>query len=199
MKKEPENKIKGCIAETIAEEMFKELGFFIMRLGKEYTVNPITQLQDFIKQCGGQFKLERLNDEIKEVTQVNVLPDFVIVNSKGKVALLEVKFRWDGNLYPQDNLVFLTYPEAHMLVINLQVNENIIEIDNEEDKKIFNDDLKNSRFHIWFKEDCTKEDEPSSLCSLKKWLKEEFDIENNEIIEKYEKFVEKWLRKEDLF
>jgi hypothetical protein len=194
MKKDPENKIKGCIGESIAEELFKELGFFIMRLGKEYTVNPLTQLQEFINKCGGKFELERATDEIREITQINVLPDFVIVSPKGKVSLLEVKFRWNGKLYPQDSLVFKTYPEAHMMIINLTTDGEDISLPDKEDKEIFDKELKNSRFHIWFREDCTEKDDSLSVFSLNDWLKVDFEIVNKEIIEKYEKLTEKYLK-----
>lgn len=185
--------IKCRIAESIVEEMFRELGFFVMRLGKEYTVSPLTQIQEFVEQCNGKFLLEKAGEEIREVTQINTLPDFVVVHPSGKVTLLEVKFRWNGILYPKDELVFSTYPETHMLTINLEVGDNIIE---GTDKDGLNK-LKNTRFHIWFKEDCTNDDS-LSVCILKEWL-EEFDINNEAILKKYEELVEKWMGNETVF
>jgi len=58
MKKDPENMVKKAISEELVEMMFKELGFYVMKLGKEYTINPITHLQHFIKKCGGNIDLE---------------------------------------------------------------------------------------------------------------------------------------------
>jgi len=54
-----ENMIKGAIAETIAEELFRDLGFLVLKLGQENTVNPITQLQSFIRACNGDFQLKK--------------------------------------------------------------------------------------------------------------------------------------------
>ena len=183
-----ENMIKGAIGETIVEEMFKELGFFVMRLGKEYTVNPINQLEDFVKICKGEFFLEKLDDKIKEVTHINVLPDFVVIHPGGKVLLLEVKFRWNGVLWNNDSLVFRTYPEAHMLIINLEVKDKVID-----KKSEYLKELKNSRFHIWYKSDCTKENSMKEVRNLEVWLKDEFKLFNKPLIEKYQNLVKKWL------
>ena len=140
--------IKGRIGETIAEEMLRELGFFVMKLGKEHTANPLDQLKNFVESCGGKFKLEKLGMEIREISHINVLPDFVIVSPKnGKVQLIEVKYRWDAELYDRDLMVFKTYPEAHMLVINTEVSEKIREISEKESAN--KEDLMKSRFHIW--------------------------------------------------
>lgn len=185
MKKKTDSLIKGAIGETIAEEMFKELGFFVMELGKEHTVNPLSQLQDFIKNCEGKFLLKDLDKKIEEATRINVLPDFVVVHRKGKVSLLEVKFRRKGEVVSNTyELLFRTYPEAHMLVINIESSNKITK---------GNEELKKSRFHIWYKKDCTNADEPPKIITLEEWLKEEFELKNREIIEKYEALTKRWL------
>jgi len=195
MKLEPEKIIKGRIAEAIAEEMFKELGFFVMKLGKEHTANPLDQLKNFIKSCNGEFELEKLNQEIREITHINVLPDFIIVHPNGKVGLLEVKFRFDSKpKVPRDFLMFKTYPEAHMLIINSGVSEDLWELKDhpEEYQKI----LKNSKFHIWTKKGDYKED---GICcevvDISDWIKKDFNLENSEIIKKYEQLVVNWICK----
>jgi hypothetical protein len=57
MEKNIENTIKGRIAECVAEELFKELDFFVIKFGLEHQVEPITQLQGFIEKCNSNFKL----------------------------------------------------------------------------------------------------------------------------------------------
>jgi len=185
MKKEPENLIKGRIAEVIAEEMLKELGFFVLKLGKEHTANPLTQLEGFIFNCNGNFCLEKLKEEVKEITHVNMLPDFLIVHPNGKSALLEVKFRWDGHLYPNDCRVFKTYPEAHMLIINLEVKDD------------YKDNIKNSRFNIYLIEENNPDN--FNVSPLKDWLEQDFMVKCNEILEKYELLVKKWLGNPEVF
>ena len=187
MKKETENVIKGRIGESIAEEMFKELGFFVMKLGKEHTVNPLTQLQDFINSCGGSFSLEKLGYEIKEITHVNVLPDFLIVHSNGKSALLEVKFRWNGKLFPNDDFLYKTYPEAHMLIISLEIDEESKE-------------SKRANFYVWNKQNLENKNDMSLKSStLNEWLKDKFDLKNDEILEKYRGYTKRWLGNAEVF
>lgn len=189
---ETEKIIKGRIAEAIAEEMFKELGFFVMKLGKEHTANPLDQLKDFVKLCGGKFNLEKLDMEIREITHINVLPDFIIVHPNGKVGLLEVKFRRNAELYEKDFLVFKTYPEAHMLIINNEVSENIKELKTSDEK----DNLNKSRFHIWTRKALSDKGEIiREVISLTNWLAKDFSLDSSKIIEKYDKLVIDWIGK----
>ena len=189
--------IKGRIGETIAEEMLRELGFFVMKLGKEHTANPLDQLKNFVESCGGKFKLEKLGMEIREISHINVLPDFVIVSPKnGKVQLIEVKYRWDAELYDRDLMVFKTYPEAHMLVINTEVSEKIREISEKESAN--KEDLMKSRFHIWTNKQNLKDNNvKGNITGFDEWLKEDFDISlEKSFIEKYERLVNYWLRED---
>lgn len=197
MRLETNKIIKGRVAETIAEEMFKELKFFVMKFGKEHTANPLDQIKNFVNICGGNFNLEKLDMEIREISHINILPDFILVNPNGKVQLLEVKFRFDAKpMVPRDLMVFKTYPEAHMLIINLSVSEDLWELKNktEEEKEA----LKNSRFHIWTKKGEYKENGVScEITTLQDWLKKDFNLEpelvKGIILEKYEKLVDNWL------
>jgi len=78
MERNIEKMIKKTITETIVEEMFRELGFFVLKLGQENLLTPIIQLQDFIKLCKGNFKLERPSrKDIESVSYLKDLPDFV--------------------------------------------------------------------------------------------------------------------------
>ena len=43
-----ENMIKGKIAEAIAEELFRGLGFYVIKSGQEHTVAPLTQLATLV-------------------------------------------------------------------------------------------------------------------------------------------------------
>ena len=196
-KLEPGKIIKGRIGETVAEEMFKELGFFVMKLGKEHTANPLDQIKDFVNTCGGDFKLEKLGREIREITHINVLPDFIIVcPNNGKVQLVEVKYRFNAELYERDFMVFKTYPEAHMLIINTEVSEDIEEI-NKKDSPV-KEEMKKSRFHIWIKKDGLENDKiKGEVIDFTEWLKEDFNISlEKNILEKYEKLVNYWLKED---
>jgi len=197
-KLETEKIIKGRVAEAIAEEIFKELKFFVMKLGKEHTANPLDQLKDFVNVCGGKFELEKLGMEIREISHINVLPDFILVCPNGKVQLLEIKFRYNAELYDKDLLVFKTYPEAHMLVINTEVSDNIPEISQKNAQQI--EELKNSHFHIWTRKNDSENGKISKeVMNLTEWLKKDFNIEpqlvKDLLLGKYEKLVNYWLGK----
>ena len=56
------NFIRGKVVEIIIEEMLRDLGMFVLKLGKETTLSPLTQLEGFIKACEGKFKLRRNHD-----------------------------------------------------------------------------------------------------------------------------------------
>tara|TARA_B100001971_G_scaffold139550_1_gene128903 strand:+ start:373 stop:534 length:162 start_codon:yes stop_codon:yes gene_type:complete len=43
------NKIKGVISEAIVEELLRDLGFYVLKMGQEHTINPIIHLKKFIK------------------------------------------------------------------------------------------------------------------------------------------------------
>jgi len=74
--------IKGRIAETIFEQMFRESEkFTIIRFGYEYTAPELAQYQDLV--------------EVKEVLEnIRHAPDFVLISQdKKEVYLVEVKYR----------------------------------------------------------------------------------------------------------
>lgn len=104
MGKNPEGMIKKAISETIAEEMFRDLGFFVLRLGQENTLNPITQLNDFIAGCGGNFQLKYGGPSVDFIRR---LPDFVIIDKFGRVQFIEVKYSKGGYLNEERRKVFL--------------------------------------------------------------------------------------------
>ncbi|MPZ78676.1 MAG: hypothetical protein GEU77_19420 [Deltaproteobacteria bacterium] len=80
---EPENIIKGRIAEAIIEELLRTSGNKVYRFGYE------SILQNLIQTDSG-FDRHSRNGE-----QVRSIPDFVVVNPNGRSFFVEVKFRSD--------------------------------------------------------------------------------------------------------
>ena len=189
----PENMIKARIAETIVEELFRDLGFYVLKFGKENTINPLVNLESFIKACKGQFKLQKEDHKfIYPVSYINKLPDFIVVGPTGQVEFIEVKFRHDGCLWPKDEEVFSIFPETTLVVVNLVVSDRIIEVIDEEDKSALKL-LKTARFHVWQDESLEEKEQSIVACTLAEWLKIEFDMADKKSEEKYEKLVSKWL------
>jgi hypothetical protein len=62
------------------------LGFYVLKLGQEHTVSPLTQMEKFGSSCGENFKLH-FNIPYDFIRR---LPDFIIVDKNGKVNFLEV-------------------------------------------------------------------------------------------------------------
>ncbi len=188
--------VKGKIAETLAEELFRDLGFYVMKFGKEHTINPLIQLESFIKGCDGKFKLEGEDYKyIYPVSYLNKLPDFIIVHKEGNVDFLEVRFRKDACLWPKDNEIFEVFPEASMLVVNLKVDDSIIKPETDEDKEELSK-LKATRLHVWERAEEKEGEEPLlAAATLKDWLSDNFEISNDELLEKYEKLVKKWMER----
>jgi len=189
-----ESMIKSAICETITEELFRELGFYVLKLGQENILNPITQLQHFIYKCSGKFQLTKFKkDCISSIDYVRKLPDFLIVHKDGEVLFLEVKFRYNGH-YEPDN-IFDIFPSTKVLVIQ-KVQKNS---DEELDDPLFN---------IYEKEESEEVSDKSEgliKMSLEEWLLKKWDnrclsgsrpnvgTTNSFIISKYEELVRKWI------
>lgn len=85
---EPENILKGRMAESLVEELLKQCGNKVYRFGYEAVLQNLTQL-------------EKTFDREGEVDQrISSIPDFIVVNQK-KISLVEVKFRTDPHLYEE--------------------------------------------------------------------------------------------------
>jgi hypothetical protein len=80
---DPENIIKGRIAEAIVEELLRSSGNKVYRFGYESILQNLTQTDSRFDRYSG-------NGE-----QVRSIPDFVVVNSEGRSFFVEVKFRSD--------------------------------------------------------------------------------------------------------
>lgn len=78
-----ESMLKGRMAETLVEEMLKKSGNQVYRFGYESTLQNLTQLE---------IKFDK-HTEVSE--RMRAIPDFVVIDGKGKPAFVEVKFRRD--------------------------------------------------------------------------------------------------------
>jgi hypothetical protein len=105
--------IKGRIAETIVEELFRSLGFQVFSYGME---NSIPGIKDLLKGVRG--------DVSKNIRQ---MPDFVVFKDK-KAHFIEVKYRASGELklkdiakygdYPFENALFVLVTKKHIKCIS---------------------------------------------------------------------------------
>lgn len=82
----PESMLKGRMAETLFEELMRQSGNIVYRFGYEAIVQNLTQLED---------KFDRYS-EVGE--RIGAIPDFIVVDKKGKPTFVEVKFRWEPNV-----------------------------------------------------------------------------------------------------
>ncbi|MCX7779033.1 MAG: hypothetical protein N2259_02210 [Patescibacteria group bacterium] len=86
---DPENILKGRMAESLVEELLKQCGNKVYRFGYEAVLQNLTQLED-------QF------DRKSEVGQrIRSIPDFIVIRQK-KIFLVEVKFRGSPTIYNED-------------------------------------------------------------------------------------------------
>jgi len=86
----PESMLKGRMAETLVEELLKQSGNIVYRFGYEALVQNLTQLEE---------KFDRFS-EVGE--RIRAIPDFIVIDKKGKPEFLEVKFRWKPELHRDD-------------------------------------------------------------------------------------------------
>lgn len=105
--------IKGRIAETIVEELFRSLGFQVFSYGME---NSIPGIKDLLKGVRG--------DVSKNIRQ---MPDFVVFKDN-QAHFIEVKYRASGELklkdidkygdYPFENALFVLITKKHIKCIS---------------------------------------------------------------------------------
>lgn len=94
--------IKGRIAETIVEELFRSLGFQVFSYGME---NSIPGIKDLLKGVRG--------DVSKNIRQ---MPDFVVFKDN-QAHFIEVKYRASGALKLKDIDTYGTYPFENALFV----------------------------------------------------------------------------------
>ena len=82
------NVVKGRIAETLVEEMFKKSDYIVYRFGYEAILENLSQL----RQLGRELKDSDTLDKIRSI------PDFLVISPKGSVQLIEVKYSSSGTL-----------------------------------------------------------------------------------------------------
>lgn len=107
--------IKGRIAETIVEELFRSLEFQVFSYGME---NSIPGIKGLLKGVRG--------DVSKNIRQ---MPDFVVFKDK-EAHFIEVKYRASGSLkitdidrygdYPFENALFVLVTKKHIKCISYQ-------------------------------------------------------------------------------
>ena len=101
MAKDHENLIKGRIAETIVEEMFRDAGYQVYRFGYESFLQSLVQKEN---------KINKRNIVGKMVSS---MPDFLVVKNN-KPDFIEVKFRKDGKL---DKEELESWSKARVLLV----------------------------------------------------------------------------------
>ena len=111
----PENMIKGRIAETLIQELFLQEQFNVFRYGMENTIPGIMDL------------LQGVRTDVAD--QIRRMPDFVIQHKKTKdVFFIEVKFRASGDFklrelgkdYPYVNAYIIVVSKRHIKCITVQ-------------------------------------------------------------------------------
>jgi len=143
---DPENVIKGRIAEALVEELLRRSGNKVYRFGYESILQNLTQTDS-------RFDRYSRNGE-----QVRSIPDFVVVNSEGRSFFVEVKFRSDPNWllktrllkqlkeYWQAKLILVTITKPYFRVINPQClfkeHYSFVALENDPDFDITTDALK---------------------------------------------------------
>lgn len=86
MSMNPENIIKGRIAETLVNELLRACGNKVYRFGYESILQNLTQLEQTFQR----------NTETGKI--IRSIPDLVVVSKEGKPFFVEVKFRDKENL-----------------------------------------------------------------------------------------------------
>jgi hypothetical protein len=143
---DPENVIKGRIAEALVEELLRRSGNKVYRFGYESILQNLTQTDS-------RFERYSRNGE-----QVRSIPDFVVVNCEGTSFFVEVKFRSDPRWlvktpllkqlkeYWQAKLVLVTITKPYFRVIDpqslLEADYSFVPLEDDTDFEVSGDVLK---------------------------------------------------------
>lgn len=96
---EPENILKGKIAESLVEELLKKNGDRVYRFGSETVLQNLTQL-------GKGF--DRESEVGKKISSI---PDFIVISQQKTPIFVEVKFRTDPEALEEELLLEKEYLE----------------------------------------------------------------------------------------
>ncbi len=88
---DPESMLKGRMAETLVEELFRSSGNTIYRFGYEAILQNLTQIEKSFDGYG------------ETGNRIRAIPDFIAIDKQGKPSFIEVKFRWNGKLHSSDH------------------------------------------------------------------------------------------------
>jgi len=80
---DPENLLKGRMAETLVDELLRGCGNKVYRFGYEAILQNLTQIEN------------AFDGETEVGQQIRAIPDFIVLNQSGKLFFVEVKFRTD--------------------------------------------------------------------------------------------------------
>src|SRR3972149_1299879 len=85
-----ESMLKGRMAETLVEELLRKSGNAVYRFGYEAIIQNLAQIQQ---------SFDRHTDAGE---RIRAIPDFIVIDVNSEPVFLEVKFRWNGKLHPDD-------------------------------------------------------------------------------------------------
>lgn len=106
---DPENMLKGRMAETLVEDLLKQSGNIVYRFGYEAILQNLTQIQQNFSRYS----------EVGE--RIRTIPDFIVIDVEGNPVFLEVKFRWDGSVCKKDKDrldLISEFWEAKIIIVN---------------------------------------------------------------------------------
>ena len=99
------NVVKGRIAETLVEEMFKKSGYMVYRFGYEAVLENLSQNR-------------RELQESDTLDKIKSIPDFLVVSPNGSVQLIEVKYSSTSNIQKSKlNKYAEFWKEARILLV----------------------------------------------------------------------------------
>lgn len=96
---EPENILKGKIAENLVEEMLKKAGNRVYRFGSEEVLQNLIQSE------------KKLDRETEIGRKIASIPDLVVISQMKKPIFVEVKFRTDPEALEEQLLLEKEYLE----------------------------------------------------------------------------------------
>jgi len=87
---DPENILKGRMAESLVSEILREAGNQVYKFGYESVLQNLTQVQHIFD------RHTETGEKIRDI------PDLLIINKDGKPFFVEVKFRWSQTWHEND-------------------------------------------------------------------------------------------------
>jgi dimeric dUTPase (all-alpha-NTP-PPase superfamily) len=169
------------------QNLFQEIGFDIRRINQEITLDKPLSLGCFFQATEADLReLERSEEFFVDSHRINNL-DYILKHPNGYRNYLKI-VDWDSAVISREEFeIFNVFPEAVVLSMKSYLSDPAISemIFSDDSDPKFIDQIRETFFQIHRFKKKTKDGIMTVTSSLQDWLKKEFNISKDRLVEQY--------------